>query len=68
MQKSNARDDFTELDDPAFLAERARVRQLLEHQPEQAIDRDGLERLYDAMTEEFCRRAGIKWARLVSGD
>jgi hypothetical protein len=68
MQQSSGSDHFTELDDPAFLAERARVRRLLEHQPEQAIDRDGLERLYDAMTEEFCRRAGIKWARRVSGD
>ena len=62
MQQNNERDDFSELDDPTFLAERARVRRLLEHQqPEQALDRDDLEQLYDAMTDEFCRRAGIKW-------
>jgi len=62
MPQSSESDQFAELDDPVFLAERARVRRLLVHQPEQVIDRDGLERLYDAMTEEFCRRAGIKWS------
>ncbi len=62
MQQTSEPDDFRKLDDPAFLAERARVRGLLEHTPEHAIDRDGLERMYDAMTEEFCRRAQIRWA------
>lgn len=54
---------FTELDDPAFLRERARVRQLLEHEPENAIDRAQLERLHQAMTREFDRRARLAWAR-----
>jgi hypothetical protein len=56
-------DFFYQLDDPAFLAERARLRGRLEHVPENAIGRPGLERLYEAMTEEFCRRARIAWAR-----
>ena len=54
-------DNFTDLDDPAFLAERARVRELLEYQPENSVDRAELERVYAAMTEEFCRRASIAW-------
>jgi hypothetical protein len=53
--------NFTDLDDPGFLAERARVRGLLEHQPENSIGRAQLERVYAAMTEEFCRRARIAW-------
>ena len=61
MQHNSESDDFTKLDDPAFLAERARIRGLLEHRPENAVGRADLERLYQAMTEEFCRRAGLKW-------
>jgi hypothetical protein len=53
--------DFTQLDDPAFLVERARLRERLEHVPESARDRAGLERLYEAMTEEFLSRARIAW-------
>jgi hypothetical protein len=53
--------NFTDLDDPAFLADRARVRGLLEHQPENSVDRAELERVYEAMTAEFCRRARIAW-------
>ena len=56
-------DFFYQLDDPAFLAERARLRSRLEHVPENAVGRPGLERLYEAMTEEFCRRARIAWTR-----
>jgi hypothetical protein len=56
-------DFFYQLDDPAFLAERARLRSRLEHVPEDAIARRRLERLYEAMTEEFCRRARIAWTR-----
>jgi hypothetical protein len=56
-------DFFYQLDDPAFLAERARVRSRLEHVPENALGRPGLERLYEAMTEEFCRRARLAWTR-----
>ncbi len=53
--------DFSYLDDPAFLDERARVRSLLEHVPENAVGRRELERVYEAMTVEFCRRARIAW-------
>jgi len=54
-------DDFTKLDDPGFLAERARVRELLEHCPENSADRAGLERVYAVMTQEFDRRARAAW-------
>ncbi len=62
--------NFTDLDDPAFLAERARVRGPLEYQPENSVGRAELERVYEAMTEEFCRRAAIAWrqARPTSDD
>ena len=53
--------DFRHLDDPAFLDERARLRRRLEHVPKNAIGRAELERVYEAMTEEFCRRARIAW-------
>lgn len=53
--------DFSQLDDPAFLAERARLRGQLEHVAESGIRRAGLERQYEAMTEEFLRRARIAW-------
>lgn len=54
-------DTFTQLDDPAFLDERARVRGLLGHEPDSTPDRAELERVYAAMTEEFLRRARIAW-------
>jgi hypothetical protein len=60
MQQSEPT-DFSELDDPAFLAERARLRGQLAHQPGDAQGRAALERLYEAMTEEFLRRARIAW-------
>jgi hypothetical protein len=53
--------DFSQLDDPAFLAERARVRTELANQGDIA-NRAELERLYDAMTEEFLTRASIAWS------
>lgn len=52
---------FTQLDDPAFLDQRARLRDRLEHVPENAIGRAGLERLHEAMTNEFLRRARVAW-------
>jgi hypothetical protein len=61
MQTPDEPSDFTHLDDPAFLHERARVRGLLEYEPPNAIGRAQLERLYAAMTEEFLRRARIAW-------
>jgi hypothetical protein len=53
-------DDFTQLDDLAFLAERRRVREELAHTPEQersAILTDRYKRLND----EFLRRARLAW-------
>jgi hypothetical protein len=59
---SEPADDFRALDDPAFLAQRARVRSELEHAPENALERPALERLYQAMTEELDLRARRAWA------
>jgi len=54
--------DFTKLDDPSFLTERARLRGLLEDQALNEAGRGELQQRYDAMTVEFCRRARIAWA------
>jgi hypothetical protein len=54
-------EDFSHLDDPSFLAERARVRDELADQGD-AVNRAELERLYEAMTEEFLNRARIAWS------
>jgi hypothetical protein len=56
-------DDFVNLDDPSFLAERARIRELLEDQLGNGTGHVELRQRYDAMTEEFCRRARIAWTR-----
>ena len=55
-------DDFMKLDDPSFLAERARLPELLADQPETETSEE-LQRRYDAMTTELCRRARISWAK-----
>jgi hypothetical protein len=55
--------DFTRMDDPEFLDERARIRELLECLP---LDHDDYGRLaarYRAMQEEFFRRASIAWSQ-----
>ncbi len=44
-------DDFSALDDPAFLAERARVREAIA----------ALTERYEALTAEFDRRAAAQW-------
>jgi hypothetical protein len=44
-------EDFSQLDDPAFLAERSRVRQTIE----------ALTERYEALNAEFDRRAAAKW-------
>ncbi len=54
-------DEFTELDDPSFLTERARLRGLLEDHSTNETNRAELQQRYDAMTVEFCRRARIAW-------
>ena len=51
--------DLTRMDDPDFLAERARVRDLLERLPLEHDDYGRLAVRYRAMQEEFFRRASI---------
>jgi hypothetical protein len=54
--------DFTAMDDPAFLAERARVREELEHAPEHAVSA-ALGARYQKLNDEFIRRARLAWAQ-----
>ena len=54
-------DDFTQMTDPEFLAERRRVREELEHTPEFEVSATLTER-YERLNEEFLRRARISWA------
>ena len=51
-------DDFAMTDDPEFLAERARVREQLEHVPEVTAE---LAARYQRLTDEFDRRASAAW-------
>jgi hypothetical protein len=53
-------DDFTKMTDPEFLAERRRVREVLEHTPEQEVSAALAER-FEKLDEEFIRRARISW-------
>jgi hypothetical protein len=53
--------DYTKLDDPAFFEERRHVREKLERLPEHHVDRASLAELYDAMTDEFVKRAASAW-------
>ena len=52
--------ELTELDDPAFLAERRRIRSLLEHTPEHEAPLGLAERMRE-LDEEFIRRARLAW-------
>lgn len=54
------RPELSELDDPAFLAERRRVRSLLEHVPAREADPGLAERMRE-LDEEFLRRARVAW-------
>ena len=54
-------EDFTKMTDPDFLAERRRVREVLEHTPEHSVSPETKER-YLRLDEEFLRRARISWA------
>jgi hypothetical protein len=58
-RKPQAMDEFTEMDDPEFLAERRKVRDELEGSPED----EQLLRRYAAIDAEFLRRAGLAWAQ-----
>ena len=53
-------DDFTNLDDPEFLAARRRVRDAFESTPAGEASPELTSR-YQAMDEEFIRRARISW-------
>jgi hypothetical protein len=53
--------DFTELDDPALIAERRRVREQFERLPARDAERIDLEALFDLMTRELDRRAAVAW-------
>jgi hypothetical protein len=53
--------DFKKLDDPAFIAARRRLREQLERLPEHHGDRATLVEVYQAMTDEFDRRARAAW-------
>jgi hypothetical protein len=52
--------ELSELDDPAFLAERRRVRTLLEHMPGLEA-RPGLAERMRELDDEFIRRARLAW-------
>jgi hypothetical protein len=64
MQPRDEPTAFAQLDDPAFLAERARVRGFLGNQPEDSPGRAELERVFEAMTAEFLRRARVAWTQV----
>jgi hypothetical protein len=52
--------EIMRMDDPAFLAERRRVRAELERTP-QGVTSPELRARYEALNEEFIRRARIAW-------
>lgn len=52
-------EDFSQLDDLAFLAERKRVREELERKPTAS---DELAARYQRLNDEFIRRARAAWA------
>jgi hypothetical protein len=55
-------DDFSQLDDPEFLAERRRVREELEHTPENQPSPE-LTARYEKLNDEFLRRASAAWTQ-----
>jgi hypothetical protein len=58
-----AMQDLTQLSDPEFIAERARVRTELEHAPEGTADRAALGDRYVALLAELDRRGShAQWA------
>jgi hypothetical protein len=57
--------EFAELDDPAFLAERKRVREALEHVPEQAVSPE-LEGRYQSQSADRIYAACILNAKINS--
>lgn len=55
-------DDFSQLDDPEFLAEYRRARENLEHTPATEVAPELMAR-YQKLDEEFLRRASIAWTQ-----
>ena len=55
-------DDFSQLDDVAFLAERRRVREELERTPDNQASPELTVR-YQRLNDEFLRRASAAWTR-----
>jgi hypothetical protein len=60
-------DEFAQLDDPEFLAERTRVREELEHTPAHEASPE-LTARYQRLNDEFLRRASVAWAQARHGD
>jgi hypothetical protein len=56
-----------ELDDPAFLDRRTRVRELLEAAPDGSAEMAGLAREFAELNAEFYRRASAEWNRPPTG-
>lgn len=55
-------EDFSAMNDPDFLAERRRVREVLEHTPEHELSPE-LTARYQQLDQEFLRRASLAWTR-----
>jgi hypothetical protein len=56
---------YRKLDDPEFLAARARVRDLLETTPEESAGYDGLAQLFADLDAEFILRARCAWSKAM---
>jgi hypothetical protein len=61
-RKPQAMDEFTEMDDPEFLAERRKVRDLIERTPADEQSSELIAR-YQRLNDEFIRRASAAWAK-----
>jgi hypothetical protein len=55
-------DDYRQLDDPAFIEMRSRVREELEHTPEHEVSPELTVR-YQQLNDEFLRRASLAWTQ-----
>jgi hypothetical protein len=61
QQATDSGTDYSQLTDPEFFATRRRVREALERLPAHHADRDSLTEAYNALTDEFTRRARSAW-------
>jgi hypothetical protein len=59
-------EEFTQLGDPEFLAERRRVREALEHTPDHEVSASLADR-YKRLNDEFLRRARLAWTQVSQG-